>query len=333
MITSVPLAPLLEQWLTALPVRYRQSGAIRGYRHAVEAFLTWYEHAAQQPLTLVHFTPALLLDYRTYLHEEQGVAERSLTRTMEALRSWYAWLAKTYAPERLHSDRSAGEWTPWGREALTPTQVFALLEQAQATRDGARNVAIVQLLVHTGMRVEECCRLTWADVVPGFPQGSLILRQENGTQSRRLPLPAPAQQSLLTYLATQMGCSPTLSAVTEHWPLPGSPACATSLWRSQKGGALTSTAMGHMLLLVLRMTSARDHFPSRTNVATLRRTFARTYLTEHPGDYERLACLLDEPVSVIRGAYCAPDAGARNRTRKGTLNAGARWNDHVKSSG
>lgn len=137
-----------------------------------------------------------------------------------------------------------------------------------------RNVAILHLLVQTGMRVEECSRLIWADVVLGEPQGSLIVRQESGTCTRQLPLSPIAQQALLGYLATRLGCAPTLAAVTEHWPPPGTPASCASLWRSRKGGALTKDAIDQILLLVLRLTAARGLLPPHMNSATLRRTYS-----------------------------------------------------------
>lgn len=105
LMTSVPLAPLLEQWLAALSVRNRQPGTIRRYGRAVEAFLTWYEQAALQQLTLDHFTPALLLDYRAALHERQVIPPHSLNNTLEALRAWYAWLNKAYGLDHLPQDQ------------------------------------------------------------------------------------------------------------------------------------------------------------------------------------------------------------------------------------
>lgn len=321
-MTSVPLAPLLEQWLTALPRRYQQPGIIRRYRSAVKAFLSWYEHTAGQPLTLDRFTPALLVDYRTYLHEHQVLSPRVLNGTLEALQSWYTWLVKAYAPDYLLQDRSEGKGTRWRCAAPTPAQVTALLEQAQATVDGVRNVAIVQILLQTGMRVEECSRLTWADVVLGELQGNLIIRQESGTCSRQLPLPPPAQQSLLVYLATYLGCAPTLAAVTEHWPPPGTPESLASLWRSRKGGTLTSSAIDQMLLLLIRLAATQGLLPTHTNAATLRRTFARTYLTQHPGDYEGLAAVLEESVSAIRSAFCTSQAGAPVSHRGRWLSSG-----------
>ena len=317
-LPSLPLASQLDPWLAALPARYRQPGIIRRFTRTVEAFLRWYEGTTEQPLTLDGFTPALLVDYRTYLQDHQGIPPVSLNSTLEALRSWYAWLTKASALDRLPQPRPGGAKTRWRREALTPAQVMALLEHAQTTGEGVRNVAILQLLVQTGMRVGECSRLTWADVVPGEPQGWLIVRQKSSACSRQLSLPPAAQQSLLAYFATRQGCAPTLAAVAAHWPPPGTAESLASVWRSRKGGALAKEAIDQMVLLVLRMAAARGHFPPHPNAATLRRTFARTYLDQHPDDYQGLATVLDEPVATLRSAFCHPGAEARSRTQKGT---------------
>jgi len=125
------------------------------------------------------------------------------------------------------------------REGLSDTQTNALLRQAQVSRDARRNYAIVQLILQTGIRLDECSQLTLSDIEFGERSGRVTIRQGKGNKARTVPLNASARQALAEYLAPRLNCDPTVKAVAVAWPRrsPGSPKDA--LWQSQKKGVLT----------------------------------------------------------------------------------------------
>ncbi|MFL5656889.1 MAG: hypothetical protein ACJ8CB_22240 [Ktedonobacteraceae bacterium] len=51
-----------------------------------------------------------------------------------------------------------------------------MLHQAQVSRDGQRNYAIVQMLLQTGIRLDECSQLTMADIEFGERSGRVMVR-------------------------------------------------------------------------------------------------------------------------------------------------------------
>ncbi|MBK9711408.1 MAG: tyrosine-type recombinase/integrase [Kouleothrix sp.] len=65
-----------------------------------------------------------------------------------------------------------------------------------------------------------------------------------------------------------------------------------SLWRRQKGGALSSRAISDMVEALVDSCAKRDLVPADTTPHTLRHTFATNYLKDHPGDLVGLAALL-----------------------------------------
>jgi site-specific recombinase XerD len=106
------------------------------------------------------------------------------------------------------------------------------------------------------------------------------------------PFARSVRQALAEYLAPRLNCESTVKAVARAWPhrLSGSP--STPLWQSQKKGPLTTSAMRQMIDVLVRDTAACGLVPAQISAHTLRHTFARNYLAEHPGGIVGLASLL-----------------------------------------
>jgi integrase/recombinase XerC len=142
------------------------------------------------------------------------------------------------------------------------------------------------------MRLDECSQLTLGDIELGERSGRITIRQGKGNKARVVPLNASARQALAEYVAPRLNCDPTVKAVTYAWPHHSYDSSAVPLWESQKKGSLTTSAMRQMIDVLVRDAAARALVPAQTSAHTLRHTFARNYLAEHPGDIVGLASLL-----------------------------------------
>lgn len=158
-----------------------------------------------------------------------------------------------------------------------------MLRQAQASRDAARNYAILQVLLQTGIRLSECSGLTLGDITFDERSGMLLVRAGKGNKVRSVPLNSSARDALATLMAPRLGVdSPSIKAVAAKWPTAKTPEAFLPVFESQKGGALSTSAMGQMIADLVR--SARHLVPETTSAHTLRHTFARWYLGQYPGD-------------------------------------------------
>ncbi|SRR6266851_1264962 len=312
MVTAAFTPPIpseiLPLWLAELQEADRAFGTIRRYKSAVEGFLAWYECGEQRPLTFAALTPITLVGYRNELQRTQGRATSTVNGHLSALRAWCAWLTEERYLEVNPARRIklVGRQEASSREGLSDKEANALLRQAESSRDGQRNYAIVQLLLQTGIRLDECCHLTLEDIEYGERSGRLMIRQGKGNKARTVPLNASARQALAGYLAPRLNCDPTAKAVARAWPhrSPGSP--PVSLWQSQKKGRLSTSAMRQMIDVLVRDASARGLVPTHTSAHTLRHTFARNYLAEYPGDVVGLATLLGHTSLDTTRIYSQP---------------------------
>ncbi len=241
---------LLEVWRHFLQEQDRSAGTVKKYIQAVSHFLDWYEREEHTPLILVALTPIALIGYRNELQHERHKSTSTINLRMSALRAWCGWMAEQGI---LPADPAAhveliGEEGASNRSRLKSTQINALLRQAQTSRDKERNYAIIQILLQTRIRLSECAALTFEDITFGERSGLLRVRAGKGNKARSVPLNASARDAIAIYAAPRLGIEkPSLKAVAKGWPKPKSPRANEPIFLSQKGGALTTSAMGQMI--------------------------------------------------------------------------------------
>jgi len=97
-----------------------------------------------------------------------------------------------------------------------------------------------------------------------------------------------------------------MKAVAHAWPRCSSNGPSAPLWQSQKKGILTTSAMRQMIDVLVRDAAARGLVPAQTSAHTLRHTFARNYMAEHPGDIVGLASLLGHTSLDTTRIYSQP---------------------------
>ncbi len=272
---------LLECWRRFLQEHDHSPGTVKKYTQAVVHFLAWYEQEERVPLHLAALTPIALIGYRNELQHEQHKSISTINLRISALRAWCAWLVdQGYLPlDPAARVKLIGGETGSKREGLSSSQVNALLRQAQLSRDPARNYAIVQVLFQTGIRLSECSGLTFGDITFGECSGLLLVRAGKGNKVRSVPLNASAREALATYVAPRLKVSqPSIKTVAAAWPKQSAPQAFEPLFESQKGGGLTTSAMGQMIDDLVK--AAGELAPQATSAHTLRHTFARNYLAQ-----------------------------------------------------
>jgi site-specific recombinase XerD len=153
-------------------------------------------------------------------------------------------------------------------------------------------VAILQVLLQTGMRLGECQALTWGDLAIGEKGGVVTIRAGKGNKARTVPLNGSARAALAAYAGPVLQVEASLRAVAAAWPGRGHPLAAQPLWRSQKGNRLSAPALWRVIRTVVDDGARRGLVPATVTPHALRHTFAHRYLDAHPGDLVGLARLL-----------------------------------------
>ncbi len=179
----------------------------------------------------------------------------------------------------------------------------------------------MQILLQTGLRLSECAALTFEDITFGERSGLLRVRAGKGNKARSVPFNASAREAIAAYVAPRLGMEKrSVKAVAKSWPKPKAPAAHEPIFLSQKGGALTTSAMGQMIADLVK--AAGTLVPEETSAHTLRHTFARSYLAQYPGDVVGLATLLGHSSLDTTRLYSQPEV-SQLATRVEQLNINA----------
>lgn len=176
---------------------------ISTYLTAVRKFQAWYVEESGGPLRLKHVLPQDLRDYKIYMQKKAKYKPPTINKHLAGLRSFFDWgiqeelfngsdnpvkVANLPQPRSLpRSLDIMSEWRPFRR--------------AVQRYGSKRDIAIIMLFRHAGLRVSELCSLTLADVELSPRKGVVTVRYGKGGSYREVELNKPARKALKNYLA------------------------------------------------------------------------------------------------------------------------------------
>jgi integrase/recombinase XerD len=246
---------------------------VSNYLTDLQAFARWLRQQSDGQASLLRFNPADVQDYCAYLQTIQRLSPATINRRLQAIRKFAkfelaAGLTETdptASLKRLREERACQ-----GR-MLSPNEVARLVEAVQNGRRSLvkRDLAIVLLMIHTGLKVGELVNLRVADFVPSEKGGAIKIGGQEQGRGRTASLPPQVCSALRDYLRVRLAPS-----TVEH------------LFLSQQGTPISARSV-HRLI--------REHAAAaglgEVSASTLRRTYAQT-VWEKTGDLSQVASAL-----------------------------------------
>jgi site-specific recombinase XerD len=159
---------IIDRWLASLDAK---ATTIDTYRKAIKAFLSWTaEHAITRPRR------EDILAYKREL-ESEGKSTYTIGSYLTAVRRFFSYLeAENLYPDIAKNVRGPKRPRGYAKEALTREQARRLVDSIETSEDvvGLRDLALVNLLIRTGIREIEATRADVGDI--GREAGVLVLR-------------------------------------------------------------------------------------------------------------------------------------------------------------
>jgi integrase/recombinase XerC len=246
---------------------------VSNYLTDLQAFARWLRQQAEGRASLLRFNPADVQAYRTYLQEVQHLSAATINRCLQAIRKFAKFalatgLAETNPTASLKRLRE--ERTSWGR-MLSPDEVTRLVEAVQNGRRSLvkRDLAVVMLVLHAGLKVGELVNLRVADFRPSEEGGAITVRRHDGEGGRTVSLPSDVCSALEEYLRIRLA-PPTV----EH------------LFLSQQGAPISARSVQRLIREYAAAAGLGE-----VSASTLRRTYAQT-LWKKTGDLSQVASAL-----------------------------------------
>jgi len=281
--------PWLGQFRASLAREDLSAATLRGYLYDLRHFLRWHASLEDTP-----FSPERLAEHDLIAYRQQMIAAgrhpATVNRRLEALRRLGRWAHNRgmLAGDVVHDVRAVRMVRNRRPVGLTDPEVHAMLRAAGASGHGlaARNYALVQLMLQTGIRVGELAMLRVGDVTTNDRSGNVRLRHGKGLKEREVPLNATARRAIRAYLDTR---SPV--------------AKAEPLFLSNREGAMPVRSIQAVISAVARRARLK-RVP--VSAHTLRHVFALGYLRDNPGKLVELATLLGHESLDTTAVYTRP---------------------------
>ena len=182
----------------AFVLKFTSPETRRSYARAIQDFFEAAGWPHQSEITRAH-----VIAYRERL-TARSLRPRTVAARLAALRSYFDYLVadgaldRNPASSKLVSPPKISR-VPAGR-ALSPAQVRNLLAGCdRRTPDGARDYAMMLLMLRLALRLSEVCRVRTSSVAPGAA-GWVLTMKIKGGREERWPLPQDVKTAVNDYL-------------------------------------------------------------------------------------------------------------------------------------
>ena len=227
-----------------------EESTLRNYRSDLRDFITWWESGEGGG---VLFEPAnvatpTLTQYRAHLQTVQKKTPATINRRLVSLKRFFAWCAKEELiardPARIVRSVPSQRSAPRQLSDKEESRLVATVDQYGTSRDRA----LIYLLLHTGLRSCEACRLKLTDLEINPRSGWLIVRSGKRGKQRRVPLNITIRKALEVYLNEL--------AINSEKTAPGQ-----FVFRSEKGGGLTERGLRYVVAKYVQIARLEDVSP------------------------------------------------------------------------
>ncbi|RLC77141.1 MAG: integrase [Chloroflexi bacterium] len=250
------------------------------YLSDLSDFKKWFEETNGEAFDPSAVTSIDVREYRRYLLNRKA-KPATINRRLAALSTFFRWAkAEGLAKENPTGDVRGVQATRLAPRWLSRKEQLALL-RAVHKRGKARDIAIITLLLHTGLRVSEACSLRLADLKLNKRKGELRVRGK-GLKERVVPLNAEVRKALRDYLAVR--------PAVEH----------DFVFVGQRGEPLTPSGIQRLVKGYACRAGLEDCTPH-----VLRHTFAKN-LVDSGVPLDRVAALLGHENLNTTRIYTAP---------------------------
>lgn len=177
---------------------------IRAYRQDLADFSTWFVALTGETFNPQAVTPLDIREYKRHL-QDRHTQPATVNRRLAALSTFFRWARAEglVSGDNPTADVPGVDKVKLGPKWLKRAEQAALLRKVKA-RGRVRDIALVTLLLNTGLRLSEVCELELEDIIElSERKGLLRVREGKGEKERTVPLNADARRTLQTYLSNR----------------------------------------------------------------------------------------------------------------------------------
>ena len=166
--------------------------SVESYVGSVGLFIRWYEKTFEREFRAEDIVTRVIQEYRAYMKRKPMAAE-TVNRRLASLRKFFGWLGGENPASGVKGLKIADR----GVESLSPAEFRRLMVEVYCHKS-LRDIAIMEVLCMTGMRVGELVSIRLADV--DLDRGVILIRDGKGSVAREVELLCEARSAVMAYM-------------------------------------------------------------------------------------------------------------------------------------
>ena len=179
-----------------LKANEKSENTIKNYQYDLNSFAKWFLKTNNEKLLLDKITPT---DLRLYKKEliTKNKKPKTINRHLASIKAFINWGIQTKkikynipTPKNVKEVKVGFQWL--GK--LEQNELQRKVEQS----GNKRNIAIIKILLNTGLRVNELCELTWDSVIISDRKGKIVVKLGKGNKTREIPLNKDCRKAFLS---------------------------------------------------------------------------------------------------------------------------------------
>ncbi len=273
MSNSEPYHDTVNRWLDHLKKQGKSKHTRDAYYRGLAHFIVWSQTTYGEDFDPAATIRRDVVDWKAHQQTVELAKPATINQRLVAISQFFTW---AMAMGITGADPTTGvKAIPLARQApkaLSRVDKRRLLRAVHRHGD-LRDVAILEMLLGTGLRVSELLALRLGDVELSERTGRVTVRSGKRGNYRQVPIPRDARQALQAYLDQR-----------DDVPDPGRP-----LWLgASESGQLTRRSSASRIVDKYALAAGIEYVSPHA----LRHTFATEYLNANPGRIRELAALL-----------------------------------------
>ena len=190
---------LLQDYRDYLYDQDKSEQTVKAYIADLRSFSRWFQQTTAESLNLENVTPMEIIDYRNAMLD-WGKKPSTINRSLISISSFCQWAQQNdlILSNPAEGIRSVAE-EPLAPRALERKEQLGLLRAVRKSGN-LRDLAIITMLLHTGMRVGELCNLRVSDIRISTSSNMITVREGKGTKRRNIPLNSTVIRVLKDFL-------------------------------------------------------------------------------------------------------------------------------------
>lgn len=194
---------LAEKYLGELINDGKYDKTIISYRTTLNQFAKWFEDTNGYT-DADRVTPMDIKDFKQYMTTILERKPATVNKALVTLKGFFDWTAENsftnFSPARkvklVEKQKMAPKWL----ERTEQNKLLREIEKEKNEFKMARNLAIAQIMMQAGLRVEEVVNLSLKDIEVNCRSGNVIVRHGKRDKYREVPLNKDAREAIKDYL-------------------------------------------------------------------------------------------------------------------------------------